>query len=68
LRGRRAFAFKGLEPKTGYGQRSMIATTQQTESDMTIERAVVFSILLSAVAAGSSGPAVAQACTRQGVP
>ena len=33
---------------------------------MTIERALVFWILLSAIAAGASGPAMAQACTRQG--
>jgi hypothetical protein len=66
LRGRAAFACKSLEPKTGYGRRLTIATSEQTESDMTIERALVFSILLSAIAAGSSGPAMAQACTRQG--
>jgi hypothetical protein len=33
---------------------------------MTINRALVFSILMSAIAAGSSGPAMAQACTREG--
>src|SRR5258708_4983737 len=41
------------------------------ESGMTIDRALVFSIVLSAVGCtaivGSSGPALAQACTRQGV-
>jgi hypothetical protein len=34
---------------------------------MTIDRALVFSILMSAMAAGYSGPAMAQACTRQGI-
>ena len=34
---------------------------------MTIDRALVFSILLSAIAAGYAGPALAQACTRQGL-
>jgi hypothetical protein len=33
---------------------------------MTINRALVFSILLSAIAAGGSGQAMAQACTREG--
>jgi len=34
---------------------------------MTINRALVFSILMSAIAAGYAGPALAQACSRQGV-
>ena len=34
---------------------------------MTIDRALVFSILMSAIVAGGAGPAMAQACTR-GVP
>jgi hypothetical protein len=34
---------------------------------MTIDRALAFSILLSAMLAGGSAPALAQACTRQGV-
>jgi len=34
---------------------------------MTIGRALVFSILLSAAASGYAGPAAAQACTRQGI-
>jgi hypothetical protein len=34
---------------------------------MTIDRALAFSILISAVMAGSTAPAQAQACTRQGV-
>ena len=34
---------------------------------MTIDRALVFSVLVSAAAAGYAGPAMAQACTRQGI-
>ena len=34
---------------------------------MTINRALVFSILMSAIAGGYAGPAMAQACSRQGV-
>ncbi len=34
---------------------------------MTTDRALVLSILMSAMVAGSAGPALAQACTRQGV-
>ena len=34
---------------------------------MTIRRTVAFSVALCAVTAGFSGPALAQACTRQGV-
>ncbi len=33
---------------------------------MTIERALVFSVLVSAIAAAGSGPAMAQSCTREG--
>src|SRR3979490_1308454 len=40
---------------------------QQTGGSMPTGRALVFSILMSAVAAGYAGPAMAQACTRQGV-
>jgi hypothetical protein len=40
---------------------------QQTGGGMTIGRALVFSILMSAVAAGYAGPAMAQVCTRQGI-
>jgi hypothetical protein len=32
---------------------------------MTIHRALVFSVLLSAISAAGAGPALAQACTRQ---
>ena len=34
---------------------------------MTIDRALVFSIVMSAIEAGYTGPAMAQACTRQGL-
>ena len=34
---------------------------------MTIDRALEFSILISAMLAGSAAPALAQACTRQGI-
>src|ERR1700694_646275 len=34
---------------------------------MTIDRALAVSILVSAISAGCAGPAMAQACTRQGV-
>jgi hypothetical protein len=33
---------------------------------MTIDRALVFAILMSAITAGCAGPAMAQACTREG--
>ena len=33
---------------------------------MTIDRAAVFSILMSAIALGCAGPAMAQACTHEG--
>ena len=33
---------------------------------MTINRALLFSILMSAIAVGCTGPAMAQACTREG--
>ena len=36
------------------------------EGSMTINRALVFLLLMSAIGAGGSGPAVAQACTREG--
>jgi hypothetical protein len=37
------------------------------EDGMTITRALSFSILISALAAGVAGPAMAQSCTKQGV-
>jgi hypothetical protein len=33
---------------------------------MTIDRALVFAILMSAITAGCAGSAMAQACTREG--
>jgi hypothetical protein len=40
---------------------------KSAEGDMSIDRALVFSILVSAISAASAGPALAQACTRQGI-
>ena len=40
---------------------------QPAERGMAIHRALMFSILLSATAALDAGPALAQACTRQGL-
>jgi hypothetical protein len=45
----------------------IIATIQQAERGMTINRALVFSVLLSAIAADAAGPAMAQACTRRDI-
>lgn len=45
----------------------MIATIQQAGRGMTSHRALIFLILMSAISAGYAGPALAQACTRQGV-
>jgi hypothetical protein len=36
------------------------------EGAMTINRALLFSILMSAIAVGCTGPVMAQACTREG--
>jgi hypothetical protein len=44
-----------------------ISTNQLAEGGMIITRTIVFSICLSAAAACAAGPAMAQACTRQGV-
>ena len=43
-----------------------MATNQFPGGSMTINRALVLSILVSAIGAGSSGLAMAQACTREG--
>ena len=43
-----------------------MATSQLAGAGMTIDRAPVFSILMSVIAAGGAGPAMAQACTREG--
>jgi len=44
-----------------------MAQFNQAEGGMTIDRAFMFSILMAAISAGCAGPAMAQACTRQGV-
>ena|SRR5712692_5952766 len=44
-----------------------MATNQLPGGSMRINPALAFSILMSAVAAGYAGPALAQACSRQGV-
>jgi hypothetical protein len=43
-----------------------IAAIQHAEGDMTIDRALLFSVLMAASAATGPGPALAQACTRAG--
>jgi hypothetical protein len=46
-----------------------VATTQrilQAEDGMNITRTLLFLLLMAASAAGAAGPAMAQACTRQG--
>ena len=45
----------------------MIVAIQQAGRGMTIHRALVFAILMSATSVICAGPALAQACTRQGV-
>jgi hypothetical protein len=40
---------------------------QQNGGGMSIGQALVFAILMSALASGYAGPAMAQACTRQGI-
>jgi hypothetical protein len=49
----------------GYRRRLKMATIN-CGGNMTIDRVLVFSILMSAIAAGCAGPALAQACTREG--
>lgn len=44
-----------------------MATVQRAGRGMTTRRALIFLILISAVSAACAGPALAQACTRQGV-
>jgi hypothetical protein len=60
------FRFGGLEPKTGYGRRWLIATTRLTERGMTIHRTLMFSICLSVIGIGGIESAMAQACTHDG--
>src|SRR5438874_11544386 len=45
----------------------MISGNLTVEDGRMITRALQFSILASALAAGAAGPAMAQSCTRQGV-
>jgi hypothetical protein len=59
--------FRGVEPKTGKPRRLDERKAKSAEDDMSIDRALAFSILISAISALSSGPALAQACTRQGI-
>jgi hypothetical protein len=40
--------------------------TSTAGADMRIDRALMFSVCVAAIAAGDIGPAMAQACTRQG--
>jgi hypothetical protein len=42
------------------------ATTPFAEDGMTTDRALAFSIGLAAIATGGAGPAMAQACSREG--
>jgi hypothetical protein len=44
-----------------------ISTNQSVEGGVIMTRTIVFAICLSAAAVGAAGPAMAQACTRQGV-
>jgi hypothetical protein len=44
----------------------MMVMIQQPEGGMAIKRALAFSILMAATAAVGAGPALAQACTREG--
>jgi hypothetical protein len=60
------FRFGGLEPKTGYGRRWLMAITQLTERSMIIHRALISAICLFAAAVGGTESAMAQACTHDG--
>jgi hypothetical protein len=44
----------------------MMATTNGRRGGMTIDRALAFAIMISAISAAGTGSALAQACTRQG--
>ncbi len=43
-----------------------LAANQRPEHDVTIYRILALSVLMAVIAASSTGPAMAQACTRQG--
>jgi hypothetical protein len=62
------FASWWLEPQTDQRRRLNNAAIQQAEGDMTIDRALLFSILMAAIATGSATPALAQACTARVMP
>jgi hypothetical protein len=62
----RVFGFGGLEPKTGYTRRWLMATTRSAERGMTLHQTLMFSIGLSAIGVGGMKSAMAQACTHDG--
>src|SRR6266576_3849216 len=43
-----------------------LAANRRPEDDVTMDRILALSVLMAVIAAGSTGPAMAQACTRQG--
>jgi hypothetical protein len=53
---RRPFASRWVEPETDKRRRLNNAAIQQAEGDMTIDRALAFSILLAAIATSSATP------------
>ena len=63
-----ALRFRVLEPETDKRRRLNSAAIQPAEGDMTIDRALLFSILMAAIAAAGATPALAQACTREATP
>jgi hypothetical protein len=58
---------RGVEPKTGKPRRLDEREAKSVEGDMSMDRALLFSILISAISALGNGPAQAQACNRQGI-
>jgi hypothetical protein len=58
---RRIFASWCIEPETNKRRRLNVPPIQHAEGDMTIDRALLFSILMAASAAPGAGPALAQA-------
>jgi hypothetical protein len=55
----------GLEPESGYRRRPW--SNPRVEDGMINTRALSFSILISALAAGVAGPAMAQSCAKKGL-
>jgi len=43
-----------------------LAANRRPEHDVTMDRILALSVLMAVIAASSTGPAMAQACTRQG--